>query len=76
MIIKNNIFDLNNEKCFLKNYKNQCFAVKIENNFTHIFLDKNKTLDPIIYKDFQTLRIELFTENALEAEKIITNFKK
>ncbi len=76
MIIKNNIFDLNNEKCFLKNDKNQCFPVKIENNFTHIFLDKNKTLDPIIYKDFQTLRIELFTENALEAEKIITNFKK
>lgn len=78
MIIKNNIFNIqNNEKTFLKNTKNQVFNVTYQNNITTIYnhepINMIDKLNKI--KGFGTYRIDLLNENIIETQSIITKLK-
>lgn len=77
MIIKNNIFDIDNEETYLINEKNQKFKCKYESGFTHIFNhEKINMLDKIEkYRGFGSLRIELLDETPGEIQKIINLLK-
>lgn len=76
MIIKNNIFDIKNQKTYIQDEKNNKYPTTFD-TFTHIFnhkpinlLDK---LDKI--KGFGTYRIELLDENIIETQSIINKLK-
>ena len=76
MIIKNNIFNITNEKTYIKDIKGNKYKI-IYDNFTHIFnhepidiIDKIPKL-----KGFGTLRIELLDEKVAEIQTIINKIK-
>ena len=76
MIIKNNIFNINNQKTYIQDEKSNKYPVTFD-TFTHIFnykpinyLDK---LDKL--KGFGTYRIELLNENIIETQSIINKLK-
>jgi len=76
MIIKNNIFNINNQKTHIQDEKSNKYPVTFD-TFTHIFnykpinyLDK---LDKL--KGFGTYRIELLNENIIETQSIINKLK-
>ena len=76
MIIKNNIFNITNEKTYIKDVKGNKYKA-IYDNFTHIFnhepidiIDKIPKL-----KGFGTLRIELLDERIPETQTIINKIK-
>ena len=77
MIIKNNIYNITDEKTYLIDNKNNKYKVIYDNGFTHIF--NNKKIDNIDkiskYKGFNTLRIELLDENIIETQNIINKLK-
>ncbi len=77
MIIKNNIYNITDEKTYLIDNKNNKYKVIYDNGFTHIF--NNKKIDNIDkigkYKGFNTLRIELLAENIIETQNIINKLK-
>ena len=77
MIIKNNIFNINNEKTYIEDDKKNKFPVTYEDNFTHIFNYKNIDLIDKLDKisNFGTYRIELFNENIIETQTIINRLK-
>lgn len=78
MIIKNNIFNINNENTYLIDNKNNKYKILFENGFTHIFnCKKIDKLDKIKkYSNFNTLRIELLDENIIETQNIINKIKQ
>ena len=78
MIIKNNIFNINNESTYLIDNKNNKYKILYENGFTHIFnCKKIDKLDKIKkYSNFNTLRIELLDENIIETQNIINKIKQ
>lgn len=76
MIIKNNIFNINNQPTYIQDDKNNKYPVTYD-TFTHIFNHK-----PINYLDkleklkgFGTYRIELLNENIIETQTIINKLK-
>ena len=76
MIIKNNIFNIRDEKTYIKDIKGNKYNVTY-NKYTHIFnhepinlIDKINKL-----KGFGTLRIELLNENIGEVQTIINKIK-
>ena len=76
MIIKNNIFNIRDEKTYIKDLKGNKYNVVFK-NYTHIYnhepinlIDKINKL-----KGFGTLRIELLNENIGEAQTIINKVK-
>ena len=77
MIIKNNIFNIKDEKTYLIDNKKK-YKVTYENGFTHIFnhekIDELNNLDR--YLGFNTLRIELLDENMIETQNIINKIKR
>ena len=76
MIIKNNIFNIRDEKTYLKDTKNNKYLVTYD-NFTHIFNHEPINLIDRIpkLKGFGTLRIELLNENIGEVQTIINKIK-
>lgn len=76
MIIKNNIFNIRDEKTYLKDIKNNKYLV-VYDNFTHIFNHEPINLIDRIpkLKGFGTLRIELLNENIGEVQTIINKIK-
>lgn len=76
MIIKNNIFDINNEECYLINNKNNKYKVLFD-NYTHIFnYKKYNIIDKLDrLKGFNSYRIELLDESIVEVQKIINDIK-
>ncbi|MBE6145943.1 MAG: U32 family peptidase [Firmicutes bacterium] len=76
MIIKNNIFNIRDEKTYLKDIKNNKYLV-VYDNFTHIFnYEPINLIDRIPkLKGFGTLRIELLNENIGEVQTIINKIK-
>lgn len=77
MIIKNNIFNIKDEKVELVDSKGNKFPVIYENNFTHIFNHKPIDLlnDLKKIKKFGTYRIELLHEGIAETQNIINKLK-
>lgn len=77
MIIKNNIFNLNNEKSYLIDSNNNKYKLIYSNNFTHIMNHTKINLISEIpkLKTFGYLRIELLDETKEETEKIINKIK-
>ena len=77
MIIKNNIFNITNEKTYIIDTKNNKYPVTTKNNFTHIYNHKNiNLLDKLDrLKGFGTYRIELLDENIIETQSIINKLK-
>lgn len=77
MIIKNNIFNIKDEKTELVDTKGNKFPIIYENNFTHIFNHKpiNLLNDLKKIKRFGTYRIELLNEGISETQNIINNLK-
>ena len=76
MIIKNNIFNINNQTTYIQDDKNNKYPITYD-TFTHIFNHK-----PINYLDkldklkgFGTYRIELLNENIIETQTIINKLK-
>ena len=76
MIIKNNIFNIKDEKTYLIDNKNNKYGVTYD-RYTHIFnhepinmIDKINKL-----KGFKSLRIELFEENIAQTQTIINKVK-
>ena len=76
MIIKNNIFNIKDEKTYLIDSKNNKYGVTYD-SYTHIFnhepinmIDKINKL-----KGFKSLRIELFEENIAQTQTIINKVK-
>ena len=79
MIIKNNIFNLNdNDKCYLIDDKNNRYPVMFRNNLTYVIHSKvlNRIKDKKYLNGFSVLRIDLFDENIIETQKIIDEIKK
>ena len=76
MIIKNNIFNINNENTYLINDKNNKYKVLFD-NYTHIFdYKKYNIIDKLDrLKGFNTYRIELLDESIIEVQKIINDIK-
>ena len=76
MIIKNNIFNIRDEKTYIKDIKGNKYNV-IYKNFTHIFNHEPINLIDRIHKlkGFGTLRIELLNENIGEVQTIINKIK-
>jgi putative protease len=76
MIIKNNIFNIRDEKTYIKDIKGNKYNV-IYKNFTHIFNHEPINLIDRIpkLKGFGTLRIELLNENIGEVQTIINKIK-
>lgn len=76
MIIKNNIFNIRDEKTYLKDTKDKKYLV-VYDNFTHIFNHEPINLIDRIpkLKGFGTLRIELLNENIGEVQTIINKIK-
>ena len=76
MIIKNNIFNIRDEKTYLKDLKGNKYKV-IYKNFTHIFNHEPINMIDRIpkLKGFGTLRIELLDENIGEVQTIINKVK-
>ena len=75
-ITKNNIFNIRDEKTYIKDIKGNKYNVTY-NKYTHIFnhepinlIDKINKL-----KGFGTLRIELLNENIGEVQTIINKIK-
>ena len=73
MVIKNNIFDIKDEKTYLVDEKGNKYPVIYENDRTHIFnskpvniIDKMKKMSKI-----GTYRIELFDEDIYQIQSII-----
>ena len=77
MIIKNNIFNISEEKVELVDSKNNKYLVTFENGFTHIFNNKPINLLSKLNKlhNFGTYRIELLNESINETQTIINNLK-
>lgn len=77
MIIKNNIFNIQNEKTELVNTKGEKFLVLFENDYTHIFQHKpiNLLENKSKLKNFGTYRIELLNENISQTQSIINKVK-
>lgn len=77
MIIKNNIFNIKDEKTELVDTKGNKFPIIYENNFTHLFNHKpiNLLNDLKKIKRFGTYRIELLNEGISETQNIINNLK-
>lgn len=74
MIIKNNIFNIqNNNSNYLKDIKNNIYNIYINNNYTHIMNSKKIDIINSIneIQGFKQYRIELFDENYTETENII-----
>ena len=76
MIIKNNIFNIRDEKTYIKDIKGNKYNV-IYKNFTHIFNHEPINLIDRIpkLKGFGTLRIELLNENIGEVQTLINKIK-
>ncbi len=76
MIIKNNIFNIRDEKTYLKDIKGNKYKV-IFKNFTHIFNHEPINMIDRIpkLKGFGTIRIELLDENIGEVQTIINKVK-
>ena len=76
MIIKNNIFNINNEKTYLKDYQNNKYPITYD-GYTHIFnhekINYLNNLNEL--KGFGTYRIELFDESKEELETLINKLK-
>ena len=77
MIIKNNIFDIHNEKTYLLNHRNEQFPVIFDKGYTHIFnCTKVNLLDELDnLKGFGVYRLELFNEKRTEVQSIINKVK-
>ena len=78
MIIKNNIYNLNDDKCYLKDSKNRIFPVITDNDFTYVYNTNNiDYLDDLRYfKGIGTYRIDLFDEDAIKTQLIISKLKR
>lgn len=76
-IIKNNIFNVDDEETYLIDNKNNKYKVIYEDNFTHIFNHKpiNLINDLKYLKGFGSYRIELLNESIIETERIINSLK-
>ena len=80
MIIKNNIFNLpnNSQNNYLKDIKNNTYAIYTNDNYTHIM--NYKKIDIIDnFKEitgFKQYRLELFNETYQETETIINRLQK
>ena len=76
MIIKNNIFNITNEKTYIKDSKGNKYIIKYD-NYTHIFNHEPINLIDKIpkLKGFGTLRIELLDENIAEVQTLINRVK-
>lgn len=77
MIIKNNIYKINNEKTYLKDTKNNIYPIIYQDGFTHIFNHTPINIIPSLpkIKGFGTFRIELLNENIFETQTIINKIK-
>lgn len=73
MVIKNNIFHIENEETYLVDQKGNRYPVIFENGFTHIMnakpLDRLDKINKM--SKFGTYRIELFDETAYQVQSII-----
>jgi len=76
MIIKNNIFNIKDEKTYIKDIKNNKYKITYK-NYTHIFNHEPINLIDRIpkLKGFGTLRIELLDENIIETQTLINKIK-
>ncbi len=76
MIIKNNIFNINNEKTYLKDHNNHEYLITYD-GYTHIFNhEKVNLLNEIPkLKGFGTYRVELLDETKEEIQSIIDKIK-
>ena len=77
MIIKNNVFNINEKKALLEDVKKQRYKVEYLNNFTHIYNHEPINLISKLNKlnGFGTLRIELLDESAAKTQSIINSIK-
>ena len=77
MIIKNNIFNIKDELCYLKDYLNQKYLVQYTNGYTHIFNHEpiNLLNNLTNLKGFGTYRIELLDEDSKKTQSIINKLK-
>ena len=77
MIIKNNIFNIQNEKTYLVDTKNNKYPVIYEDNFTHILNHNKINLIDNLPKlnGFSTYRLELFDEDEAKIQSIINKVK-
>ena len=77
MIIKNNIFNIKDELCYLKDYLNQKYLVQYTNGYTHIFNHEpiNLLNDLTNLEGFGTYRIELLDEDSKKTQSIINKLK-
>ena len=78
MIIKNNIFNLdNNDQVYLVDMNDNKYPIKYKDNFTYIYNAKviNRIKDKMKYKGVRVLRIDLFDENILETQRLINEIK-
>ena len=76
MIIKNNIFNIRDEKTYIRDVKGNKYSV-VFNNFTHVYNHEVINLIDRIpkLKGFGALRIELLNENIGEVQTIINKVK-
>ncbi len=77
MIVKNNIFNINNEDTYLVNNKKNKYKVISDGDYTHIFnFEPVNYLDKLHkYKGFLHYRIELLDENEVQVQSIINKIK-
>ena len=77
MIIKNNIYNISNEKCFLENSKGDRYPVISDGVFTYVYNYKNidylDKLDKL--NGLGTYRIDLFDEDAMKTQLIISKLR-
>ena len=76
MIIKNNIFNIRDEKTYIRDVKGNKYSV-VFNNFTHVYNHEVINLIDRIpkLKGFGALRIELLNENIGEVQTLINKVK-
>ena len=77
MIIKGNIYNIENEDTYLLDKNNNKYKIIYENGFTHIFNSKELNLIEKLksLKGYGTFRIELLNENIAQVQKIINEIK-
>lgn len=78
MIIKNNIFNINNDDVvYLCDKNNNKYPIRFKDNITYIYNCKviNRIKEKKLLKGVQVLRIDLFDENILETQRLINEIK-
>lgn len=78
MIIKNNIFNLTNEKAYLIDTNNNKYPLLADNDFTHIIHKEpiNHIKDIPYLQGFKSYRLELLDENAAKTQTLINELTK